>query len=161
MLASGKIWVLGGEYTGPFVDANWSPTGEIYDPVANTWTPIQQYPNQAGCPQITETTTGNLTAGSNIITNIPSTTGFQVGKAVTGTGTGIPAGATITSVDSGTQVHISQNATSTANGVMLRFSAVLRAACFGDVPAILLPGNKVFAGNLIKSDQLCLRCCHR
>lgn len=42
VLPSGKVMVLGGEYTN-----NGQPetnTGEIYDPVANTWTPIANFP---------------------------------------------------------------------------------------------------------------------
>jgi len=45
-------------------------------------------------------------------------------------------------------VHISQNATSTATNVSINVANVAQPACFGDVPAILLPGNKVLAGNL-------------
>jgi len=54
---------------------------------------------------------GDLTTGSNIIMNIASTAILQVGWGVSGTG--IPTGSTITSVDSPSQVHISQNATAT------------------------------------------------
>jgi len=146
VLTSGKVWLLGGEYSGPALDSTWNPTGEMYDPVSNSWSPIAPYPNQTGCPQVTITSSGNLTAGSNIITAIPSTAGFQVGRPVTGTG--IPAGTNILSVDSINQVHITQNSTFTIAGATLKFLRVLRAACFGDVPAILLPGNQVLAGNL-------------
>jgi hypothetical protein len=55
------------------------------------------------------TTTGTLASGSAIVTAIASTAGFAVGMSVSGTG--IPAGATIASVDSGTQIHLSANAT--------------------------------------------------
>ncbi len=46
VLPSGKVLVLGGTYTNPFnptlaTNAN---TGEIYDPVTNTWTPIASFP---------------------------------------------------------------------------------------------------------------------
>jgi hypothetical protein len=150
MLTSGKLWVLGGEYSGPQLNANWTPTGELYDPVANSWSPIAQFPNQTGCPAVTVTATGNLTSGSNIITAIPSTTGFTVGKGVSGTG--VPSGATLTSVDSTTQVHISANATASGTGVTLNFASVAQAACFGDVPAVLLPGGKVLAGSLVSRD---------
>lgn len=57
------------------------------------------------------TSSGNITSGSNIITNIPSTAILQRVWKVTGFG--IPAGSEITSVDSPTEVHISQNATAT------------------------------------------------
>lgn len=44
VLPSGKLWVLGGEYSGPNMQANWTNTGEMYDPLANTWTPIAHHP---------------------------------------------------------------------------------------------------------------------
>jgi hypothetical protein len=42
VLTSGKVLVLGGEYTD--AGSVWTNTGEIYDPVANTWTPISPFP---------------------------------------------------------------------------------------------------------------------
>jgi hypothetical protein len=50
VLTSGKVWVLGGEYAGPGLPATWSPTGEVYDPFANTWSGVASYPPEAGCP---------------------------------------------------------------------------------------------------------------
>lgn len=47
VLPSGKLFVLGGEYTDPFGPRTDSNTGEIYDPVANTWTPIRNFPKQS------------------------------------------------------------------------------------------------------------------
>lgn len=44
VLRDGRVWVLGGEYAGVGLPAVWSNTGEIYDPVANTWTPIANHP---------------------------------------------------------------------------------------------------------------------
>jgi hypothetical protein len=44
LLSNGKLFVLGGEYSGPNRKPNWTNTGEIYDPVANTWTPIAPFP---------------------------------------------------------------------------------------------------------------------
>jgi hypothetical protein len=44
VLPDGRVFVLGGEYSGPDGTSNWTNTGEIYDPVANTWTAIQNYP---------------------------------------------------------------------------------------------------------------------
>lgn len=58
--------------------------------------------------------TGNTSSGSAIITSIPSTTGMVAGMPISGTG--IPASTTVLSVDSGTQIHISANATSTNTG---------------------------------------------
>jgi hypothetical protein len=145
VLPNGKVWVLGGEYSGPALIANWSNTGEIYDTLANTWTPIAPYPNQTGCPLLAQTT-GSISTGSNIITNLYNS-GYVAGGGISGTG--IPAGTTITSVDSTTQIHISSNATATTTNLLLTFSLSFRSpGCFGDVPTMLLPGLKIFAGNL-------------
>ncbi|MBV9157454.1 MAG: hypothetical protein JO097_14410, partial [Acidobacteriaceae bacterium] len=147
VLTDGRVWVLGGEYTGPFLDPDWDSTGEIWDPVANTWTPIAEYPNEAGgCFPIAITSNANTVAGSDVITGIYSTIRFQVGWTVTGPG--IPKGATVTSIDSSTQVHISAKATATATGVTLQFIGT-PLACFGDDPSILIPGGNILAGNLL------------
>lgn len=146
VLPNGKVWILGGEYSGPALIGNWSNTGEIYDTVANTWTPIAPYPNQTGCPSLTQTT-GNIANGTNIITNLYNS-GYAAGAAIAGTG--IPPGTTVTSVDSTTQIHISNNATATTTDLTLTFSPSFRSpGCFGDVPTMLLPGLKIFAGNIV------------
>jgi hypothetical protein len=44
VLPSGKVMVLGGEYSGPSGTANWINTGEIYDPVANSWSAMPNFP---------------------------------------------------------------------------------------------------------------------
>src|SRR5262249_13299944 len=44
VLPSGKVFLVGGEYSGPSGTANWTNTGEMYDPVANTWSPIAPFP---------------------------------------------------------------------------------------------------------------------
>jgi hypothetical protein len=44
ILPSGQLWVLGGEYSGNTLTANWTNTGEIYDPIANSWSPIAHHP---------------------------------------------------------------------------------------------------------------------
>jgi hypothetical protein len=154
VLPDGRVWVLGGEYTGPInTFANWSNTGEIYDPVANTWTPIAAYPNQAGCPQLS-TISGNLTNGSNIITAIyPNTNGLSVNEAIGGTG--LP-NTTIASIDSPTQIHVNVAATATAAGRLLGLGAVYQpAGCFGDDPTMLVPGGtagKILAGDLLNAN---------
>ncbi len=64
--------------------------------------------------------TGTTTGASKIVTNIaPGTTGLVDGMWVSGTG--IPAGATIASVDSATQIHISVNAGSSNANKPLQF----------------------------------------
>jgi hypothetical protein len=45
VLQSGKVWVLGGEYTGTPLQPTWTNTGEVYDPVANSWAPIASHPD--------------------------------------------------------------------------------------------------------------------
>jgi hypothetical protein len=44
MLPDGNVFVMGGEYSSSGMDNN---TGEIYDPVANTWTMTTPFPNSA------------------------------------------------------------------------------------------------------------------
>src|SRR6185295_1733140 len=58
-------------------------------------------------------TSGTRTNGSPIITSIPSTTNFKAGFYVFGTG--ITSGSTILTVDSPTQITISNNATSSGS----------------------------------------------
>lgn len=59
---------------------------------------------------------GDLTSGSPIVTNIVDTSLIDTGMQVTGTG--IPAGTTVLSVDSGTQVTLTQNATATGTNAL-------------------------------------------
>jgi hypothetical protein len=63
-------------------------------------------------------------------------------------GTQIPAGTTVTSVDSSSQIHMSANATLTAASTALSFSGA-RVGCFGATPSIYLSGGKILAGSLI------------
>jgi hypothetical protein len=44
ILPDGRRWVLGGEYSTNGGNGTWDNTGEIYNPVTNTWTPIANYP---------------------------------------------------------------------------------------------------------------------
>jgi hypothetical protein len=73
------------------------------------------------------TQNGDAAAGSAIISNIPSTAGLQVTWAVAqadGTTNVIPPGTIITSIDSGHQIHISSNATLSAQQISLVFGGV-------------------------------------
>jgi hypothetical protein len=45
VLQDGRVYELGGEYSGPNGTANWTNTAEIYNPVTNTWTPAANHPN--------------------------------------------------------------------------------------------------------------------
>ena len=60
---------------------------------------------------------GSTTSGSNVV-SVPSTTGLSPGQTITGTG--IPTGTTIVSVNNGSnQITLSQNATATGSGVSM------------------------------------------
>jgi hypothetical protein len=143
------VWVLGGEYTGPYLDPNWAPSAEIYDPVKNSWSTAAPYPNEAGgCFPITVTSDIQLTSGSPFIAAIYSTDRMQPGWTVTGAG--IPAGATVVSVNSATQVTVSANATSTGPSKAAVFAGD-PLACFGDDPSSLLSHRRILAGNLLNN----------
>jgi hypothetical protein len=147
VLQDGRVWVLGGEYTGPYLDPSWGSSGEIYDPITNSWSGIAHYPDQVGgCFPITITSDVHLTTGSPAITGIYSTDRMVPGWTVQGTG--IPTGATVVSVDSTTQVTLSANATSTGAIKAAAFTGT-PLACFGDDPSTLLSGRRILAGNLL------------
>lgn len=59
---------------------------------------------------------GDIASGSAVVQNIVDTTLIDTGMEVTGTG--IPAGTTVLSVDSATQVTLSANATATATNAL-------------------------------------------
>ena len=65
-------------------------------------------------------TTGTVTAGSAIITGIPSTTGLSARFQVTGNG--ILTNSQVLTVDSATQVTMNQEASTSGSGVTLTFS---------------------------------------
>lgn len=65
-------------------------------------------------------TTGNTTNGSAIVTNIPSTASLSAGTFMA-TGTGINSDVYIATVDSSTQVTLSQVCTATGTGVSINF----------------------------------------
>ena len=44
ILPDGRVFLVGGEYSGNAGLQNFTNTGEIYDPVANTWTNIANFP---------------------------------------------------------------------------------------------------------------------
>lgn len=65
-------------------------------------------------------TTGNITNNSNVITNLASTTNVAVGSGISGTG--IPLGAQVISIDSATQVKINFLCTATTTGLAIAFN---------------------------------------
>jgi hypothetical protein len=145
VLQNGNLWVMGGEYTGPFEDANWGPQAEIYDPLTNTWTEAASDPPQSGCGRVPVTSNVSLTAGSAEVDGIYSTFRMQPGWTVRGTG--IPPKATVVTVDSSTSVTIS--APATASGPVTAAFRGEAASCFGDDPSALLPGGQILVGDLI------------
>lgn len=82
---------------------------------------------------------GDTTSGSASITGIADTSDLLAGQAATGPG--MPAGATIITVDSGTAVTISDNATATATAAAL---------VFNDATDILLSNNDLTAGSDVR-----------
>src|SRR5215469_8494590 len=148
IMPDGRLFVVGGEYSGPALLPSWSNTGEIYDPLANSWTPIAPYPNQPGCPHLSHVS-GNTTSGSSQITGIyPYTTGLSIGEGVFGFG--IPNPATIVSVDSPTQITISAPATQTTTANVIALSSRYQlTGCLGDDPSTLLSSRKILVGDLI------------
>jgi hypothetical protein len=148
IMPDGRLFVVGGEYSGPGLLANWSNTGEIYDPLTNKWTLIDPYPDQPGCPYIYYFS-GNTTSGSAKITGIyPYTSGLFVGEGVFGSG--IPNGATIVSIDSRTEITTSTAATQTVSANAISLSAYYElTGCLGDDPSILLSSKKILQGDLV------------
>jgi hypothetical protein len=49
MLPDGRVWVLGGEYSGSSLAQNITALGEIYNPVTNSWSSITSYPTTSAC----------------------------------------------------------------------------------------------------------------
>jgi hypothetical protein len=151
VLTDGRLFVAGGEYSGPGLLPNWSNTGEIYDPLANAWTIITAYPNQPNCPFLYYVS-GNTTSGSAEITGIyPYTTGLTVGEQVFGNG--IPFPATIVSVDSPTQITISSPASQTVTANVVTFDEYYQlTGCLGDDPSTLLSSGKILVGDLVSAN---------
>ena len=88
VLQDGRVWVLGGEYSGPSMAANWTNTGEIYDPVANAWTPIANFPERqyGDVPSMLmqggKVFAGSLTTGKSYYYDIAGNSWSQTGTKV-------------------------------------------------------------------------------
>lgn len=74
------------------------------------------------------TYTGNTTTGSKILTSLSSTAGIVTGMTVTGTG--IPLGAVVEEVITGSSVRISGEATSNNSGVNISFAGTVNECQF-------------------------------
>jgi hypothetical protein len=145
VLQNGNLWLMGGEYTGPFLEPNWGPQAEIYNPLSNSWSAAASYPPQTGCGLVPVTSSVSLTAGSAAIDGIYST--FRILPGWTVTGAGVPANTTVVEVESPTSVLMSGKAT--ASGPTVVQFVGEPTSCFGDDPSILVPGGKILAGNLL------------
>jgi hypothetical protein len=65
VLPTGKVWILGGEYSGSNLTQNVTNTGELYDPLTNAWSPIAPHPNpQFGDDPTILLNNGKILAGS-------------------------------------------------------------------------------------------------
>ena len=145
VLQNGNVWLMGGEYTGPFFDPNWGPQAEIYNSLSNSWSEAANYPPQTGCGPVPVTSSVTLTAGSSAIDGIYST--YRVLPGWTVAGAGIPPNTTVVEVESPTSVTMSAKAT--ASGPTVVQFVGEPTSCFGDDPSILVPGHKILAGNLL------------
>ena len=145
VLPDGRFWLVGGEYTGPTMQQNWGYTGEIYDPVVNTWTPITPFPPKTNCPSL-NAVTADLTNGSSVISNVyPQTTGITVGWAITGTG--IVSGTTVASTTA-TTITMSAPATATRSASTVNFNHSYQLiSCIGDEPSELVSGGNILVGS--------------
>jgi hypothetical protein len=65
--------------------------------------------------------TGTLTNGQATVTGLASTAGIGVGMMVTASIAGVPAGTTVTQINSGTQVTLSGNFTGTTGSATINF----------------------------------------
>lgn len=93
-------------------------SGMVSLPVAGIW----RYFEVAGITtpiEAANTETGDVTSGSTVITNMSYTRSLAPGMTISGTG--INAAATISTVDSATQITMSHTASATNTGVTLTF----------------------------------------
>ena len=145
VLQNGNLWVMGGEYTGPFGDPNWGDQAEVYDPLTNSWSETASYPAQTGCGPLPVTSSVKLTAGSTVIHGIYST--HRILPDWTVAGAGIPSNAFVLEIQSPTSVTISAPATASGPAVVQFMGEP--ASCFGDDPSILVPGHQILVGDLL------------
>jgi hypothetical protein len=65
VLPNGDVFVMGGEYSGPSTTQNFTNTGELYDPVADAWTPLPHHPEaEFGDDPTVVLPNGKILAGS-------------------------------------------------------------------------------------------------
>jgi hypothetical protein len=88
----------------------------------------------------TITRAGTLTSGSAIVTGLAATADLTLGQPVSGTG--VPGGATVLSIDASNQIHLSANATSSGSPLLTFTNQKLSAPLSGNVD-YLDPANGV------------------
>lgn len=91
----------------------------LYNNDSRTGTKMRIYPAPQESSNVTSVT-GDLTSGSRVITNMSSTTGISIHDFVSGTS--VPAGARVESIDSATQVTLTAAAIATASAESLSFT---------------------------------------
>lgn len=96
--------------TGSLAADTWYSKWVIYNPSTGA---------SAGILSLPLATTGNVTSGSDVVSSIPSTTNLAAGMPLRSAN--LPAGTVIVSVDSATQVTVSNLATASGTGVSLTF----------------------------------------
>ncbi|MDR3633479.1 MAG: Ig-like domain-containing protein, partial [Isosphaeraceae bacterium] len=70
VLQNGNVFILGGEYSGPQGAQNLTNTGEVYNPIKNTWTNIANFPDaNFGDDPTVLLPNGNILAGDVFNTN--------------------------------------------------------------------------------------------
>jgi hypothetical protein len=88
----------------------------------------------------TITRAGTLTSGSPIVTGLASTSDLTLGQPVSGTG--VPGGATVLSIDASNQIHLSANATASGSP-LLTFTNQKLSAPLAGAPDYADPANGV------------------
>lgn len=129
----------GNSYTGLRVSTNGFITFGATAPSTTTYTPISATTGYAGAISAFSrdlqggyVTTGTTTLGSNVITSAVNTSGIPVGAIISGTG--IPAGTTVTAVTANT-ITMSANASSTgSNRSIYAWTGEIRVDVVGTAP---------------------------
>lgn len=129
---SAATWTLNGDYGGVYqmhVASSNNPTRLLRKDLLDKYgepTPMPYFSALVGGlgsnnfgwafdPAYTAAITGNTTSGSNVLSGVNNAKSAAVGMSITGSG--IPAGTTITAVVPGTSITMSANATATATGI--------------------------------------------
>jgi len=90
VMTDGRVFVLGGEYSGQSLAKNQTNSGEIYDPVNNKWSAISPYPDpKFGSGPVVLHPFGYILAGSSVTATTyfyypPSDFWFTFGNGING-----------------------------------------------------------------------------